>query len=132
MKNYFVLIFCVLLSVYVGTSCKSSSSTDGNTPSKTTTTTGDSNTQSSSNVSKEMKEKIEAAKTEKEDERVTTAMMKRSQALATTFCNCANNVNKERCEERIKRSYDATLKRLPEAKHEEFKTAYDTAVAACK
>ncbi len=128
MKNYFVLIFSVLLIFSVGISCKSSSSTDGNSPAKTTTSTGE----NANSVAPEVKKRIDANTAKKEDERVTTAMMKRAEVLAKSHCNCVNNVNKERCEERIQKSYDATLSRLAEDKHSDFKATYDAAVAACK
>lgn len=128
MKKYIILIFCVLLSVYVGTSCKSS--TDSNTPTKTSTpATQNANP---SNLSKEMKAKVDANTAKKENERVTTAMMKRADALAKSLCSCANSANQQKCEDRAQKSYDATLKRLSEDKHAEFKTNFDAALAACK
>mgnify|MGYP000244688844 CR=1 FL=1 len=131
MKKYFALIFCVLLGVYVGTSCKSSDTTSNSAAAKTEASKAN-NAASGSTVPAATKEKIEAAKAAKVDERVTNMMMKRAEAIAKTHCNCANSKSKEGCEARSKRSYEASLKRLPEDKHEEFKTTYNAIVEACK
>ncbi|MGB1242960.1 MAG: hypothetical protein ACPG49_10590 [Chitinophagales bacterium] len=129
MKKYFALIFCVLLGIYVGTSCKSSDTT-GKAGNSAAAKTG--NTPSGSAIPAATKEKIEAAKAAKVDQRMGTMMMKRAEAIAKTHCNCANSKSKENCEARTKRSYDASLKRLPENKHEEFKATYNSIVEGCK
>ncbi|MEZ4886736.1 MAG: hypothetical protein R3E32_18555 [Chitinophagales bacterium] len=131
MKKYLSLIFCILLSVCVGTSCKSSDTTgkaDSNAPAKTAApASGDATT-----LSPEKKEEIESRKAAKTDEQVTSMMMKRAEALGKTYCNCIANSDKERCDTRVQKSYDATLKRLAEDKHAEFKATYDAIVNNCK
>jgi len=129
MKKYFALIFCVLLGVYVGTSCKSSDTT-GKAGNTAAAKSGDTSPESA--IPKATKERIEAAKAAKVDEQVTTVMMKRAESLAKTHCNCANSKAKENCEKRAKRGYDATLLKLPEDKHAEFKATYDAIVAGCQ
>ena len=133
MKKYFALIFCLLLSIGIGISCQSSDSADNdNNTTKTKTESSKTNTNTNSAIPEETKERIEANKTAKKDERIIAAMMKRAGALAKTYCKCSDHASKEKCETRIQKSFDATLKRLDEEKHEEFKKTYNDAIAACK